>query len=35
MTSLAHEPVVAGVALAASPIFRTFGNDQINLWVTR
>jgi hypothetical protein len=27
--------VVAGVALAASPIFRAFGNDQINLWVTR
>jgi hypothetical protein len=26
--------VVAGVALAASPIFRSFGDDQLNVWVT-
>ena len=26
--------VVAGVALAASPIFRAFGDDQLNVWVT-
>ena len=27
--------VVAGVALAASPIFRAFGDDQLNVWVTQ
>ena len=26
--------VVAGVALAASPMFRAFGDDQLNVWVT-
>jgi hypothetical protein len=26
--------VIAGVALAASPIFRAFGDDQLNVWVT-
>lgn len=26
--------VVAGVALAASPLFRAFGDDQVNVWVT-
>ena len=27
--------VIAGVALAASPIFRAFGDDQLNIWVTQ
>jgi hypothetical protein len=27
--------IVAGVALAASPIFRAFGDDQLNVWVTQ
>ena len=27
--------VIAGVALAASPIFRAFGDDQLNVWVTQ
>jgi len=27
--------VIAAVAIAASPVFRAFGDDQINLWVTR
>src|SRR4051812_46056502 len=27
--------VVAAVALAASPIFRAFGDDQLNVWVTQ
>jgi hypothetical protein len=27
--------VIATVAIAASPIFRAFGDDQVNLWVTR
>jgi hypothetical protein len=26
--------VIAGVAVAASPIFRAFGDDQLNVWVT-
>lgn len=27
--------VVAGIALAATPIFRAFGEDQLNIWVSR
>jgi hypothetical protein len=27
--------VIAGVAFAASPIFRAFGPDNVNVWVTR
>ena len=27
--------VVAGVAFAASPVFRAFGDDQLNVWVTQ
>jgi hypothetical protein len=27
--------IVAAVALAASPIFRAFGDDQLNVWVTQ
>jgi hypothetical protein len=27
--------VVAAVALAASPVFRAFGDDQLNVWVTQ
>jgi hypothetical protein len=27
--------VVAAVAFAASPVFRAFGDDQLNVWVTR
>src|SRR5262249_47364396 len=27
--------VVAGVARAASPIFRAFGDEQLNVWVTQ
>ena len=26
--------VVVGVAFAASPVFRAFGDDQLNVWVT-
>ena len=27
--------VVAAVAFAASPVFRAFGDDQLNVWVTQ
>jgi len=27
--------VIAAIAIAASPIFRAFGDDQLNVWVTR
>ena len=27
--------VIAGIAIAASPVFRAFGEAQLNLWVTR